>query len=87
MEEHRLKVFENEVLSRIYGPNREEVTGGWRKLHNGDLHTLHSSPSIIRVIKLWRIRWSGHVASMGAMRNVHKILPEKHLSEETTWKE
>jgi hypothetical protein len=64
-EEHRLGVFENRVLRRIFGPRRDEVTGGWRKLHNEELHGLHSSPSIVRVIKVRRIRWAGHVARMG----------------------
>jgi hypothetical protein len=50
-EEHRLRVFGNRVLRRIFGPKRDEVTGGWRKLHNEELHNLYSSPSIIRMIK------------------------------------
>jgi hypothetical protein len=50
-EEHRLRVFENRVLRRIFGPKRGEVSGGWRKLHNEELHNLYSSPSIIRMIK------------------------------------
>jgi hypothetical protein len=50
-EEHRLRVFENKVLRRIFGPKRDEVTGGWRKLHNEELHSFCSSPSIIRMIK------------------------------------
>jgi hypothetical protein len=61
-DEHRLGVFENKVLRRIFGPNRGEVTGGWRKLHNEELRDLYSSPSIIRIIKSWRMRWAGHVA-------------------------
>jgi hypothetical protein len=64
-EEHRLRVFENRVLGRIFGPKRDEVTGGWRKLHNEELHGLYSSPSIGRVIKARRMRWAGHVARMG----------------------
>jgi hypothetical protein len=62
-------VFENRVL-RIFGPKRYEVTGGWRKLHNEDLHNLYSSPSIIRVIKSRRMRWVGHIARMGR-RGMH----------------
>jgi hypothetical protein len=62
-EEHRLRVFENRALRRISGPKRE-VTGGWRKLHNEELHNLHSSPSIIIMIKPRRMRWAGHVARM-----------------------
>jgi hypothetical protein len=61
-EEHRLRVFENRVLRRIFGLRRDEVTGEWRKLHNKKLHGLYSSPSIIRIIKSRRIRWAGHVA-------------------------
>jgi hypothetical protein len=61
-------VFENRVLRRIFGPKRDEVTGGWRKLHNEELHGLYSSPSIIRVIKARRTRWVGHVARMGEVR-------------------
>jgi hypothetical protein len=64
-EGHRLRVFEKKVLRRIFGPKRDEVTGGWRKLHNEELRDLCSSPSIIRISKLRRIRWAGHVARMG----------------------
>jgi hypothetical protein len=63
-EERRLKVFENRVLRRIFGPRRDEVIGGWRKLHN-ELYTLYSSPNIIRIIKLRGMRWAGNVRSMG----------------------
>jgi hypothetical protein len=73
-EEHRLRVFENRVLRRIFGPKRDEVTGGWRQLHNEELHKLYSSPSIIRMIKSRRMRWAGHVARMGAKRNAYRIL-------------
>jgi hypothetical protein len=62
-EEHRLRVFENSVL-RIFGPKRDE-DGSWRKLHNDELHSLYSSPNIIRVIKSKRMRWAGHLARMG----------------------
>jgi hypothetical protein len=58
-EKHRLRVFENRVLRRIFGPKRDEVTGDWRKLHNKKLHDLHSSPSIIRIIKSSRMRLDG----------------------------
>jgi hypothetical protein len=63
-EEHGLRVFENRVL-RIFGPKRDEVTGGWRKLYNEELHNLYSSPSIIRMIKSRRMRLAGHVARRG----------------------
>jgi hypothetical protein len=73
-EEHRLRVFESRVLRRIFGPEMDEVTGGWRKLHNEELHGLYSSPSIIRVIKSRRMRWAGHVARMGEVRGAYNIL-------------
>jgi hypothetical protein len=60
-------VFENRVLRRIFGLKRDEVTGGWRKLHNEELHNVYSSPNIIRMIKSRRMRWAGHVARMGAI--------------------
>jgi hypothetical protein len=64
-EEHRLRVFDNRVLRRIFGPKRNDVTGEWRKLHNEELRDLYSSPSIMRIIKSRRMRWMGHVARMG----------------------
>jgi hypothetical protein len=67
-------VFENRVLRRIFGTKRDEVTGGWRKLHNEELHGLYSSPSIGRVIKARRMRWAGHVARMGEVRGAYNIL-------------
>jgi hypothetical protein len=76
-EEHRLRVFENRVLRRIFGPKRDEVTGEWRKLHNGELHNLYSSPDIIRQIKSRRMRWAGHGARMGEVRNVYRVLVGK----------
>jgi hypothetical protein len=72
-EEHRLRVFENRVLRRIFGPKRDEVTGGRRKLHNEELHGLYSSPNIIRMIKL---RMGGCSAHVG-MRNGYNILVAK----------
>jgi hypothetical protein len=74
--EHRLRVFENRVLRRIFGPKREE-DGSWRKLHNGELHSLYSSANIIRVIKSRRMRWAGHVAHMGEGRGVYRVLVGK----------
>jgi hypothetical protein len=69
-------VFENRVLRRIFEPKRDEVTGGWRKLHNEKLHSLYSSPSI-RVIKARRMRWAGHVVRMGEVRGAYNILVER----------
>jgi hypothetical protein len=63
--EHRLRVFENKVLRKIFGPKRDEVTGGWRKLYNEELCDLYSLPSTIRILKSRRMRWAGHVARMG----------------------
>jgi hypothetical protein len=76
-EEHRLRVFENRVPRRIFGPKRDEVTGEWRKLNNGELHNLYSSPDIIRQIKSMRMRWAGHVARMGERRNVYRVWWER----------
>jgi hypothetical protein len=73
-EEHRLRVFENRVLRRIFGPKKDEVTGGWRKLHDEELHGLYSSPSIVGVIKARRMRWAGTVARMGEVRGAYNIL-------------
>jgi hypothetical protein len=74
---YRLRVFENRVLRRIFGPKMDEVTGKWRKLHNEELRDLYSSPSIIRIIKSKRMRWVGHVARMGEKRNVYGLLVGK----------
>jgi hypothetical protein len=73
-EEHMLRMFENRVLRGIFGPKRNEVTGGWRKLHNEELHNLYSSPSIIRMITSRRMRWTGHVARMVTKKNAYRIL-------------
>jgi hypothetical protein len=75
-EEHRLRVFENGVLRRIFGPKREE-DGSWRKLHNDELHSLYSSPNTVRVIKSRRMRWAGHVARTGEGRGVYRVLVGK----------
>ncbi|KAJ4444245.1 hypothetical protein ANN_06036 [Periplaneta americana] len=72
--EHRLRVFENKALRKIFGAKRDEVTGEWRKLHNAELHALYSSPDIIRNIKSRRLRWAGHVACMGESRNAYRLL-------------
>ena len=76
-EERRLRVFENRVLRRVFVPKRDEVTGEWRKLHNEELNDLYSLPSIVRVVKLRRMRWAGHVARMGEDRGVHRVLVGK----------
>jgi hypothetical protein len=72
-EEHRLRVFENRVLRKIFGPKKEEDKL-WRKLHNDKLHSLYSSPNIVRVIKSRRMRWAGHVACMGEGRGVYRVV-------------
>jgi hypothetical protein len=76
-EEHRLRVSENRVLRRIFGPKRDEVTGEWRKLHIEELHNLYSSPDIFRQIKSRRMRWAGHAARMGEERKLYKVLVGK----------
>jgi hypothetical protein len=73
-EEHTLRLFENSVLRRIIGRKWDEVTGGWGKLHNEDLHNLYSSPRIIRMIKSRRMRWAGHVTQLREKRNSRGIL-------------
>ena len=77
-EKLRLRVFENRVLRGIFGAKRDEVTGEWRKLHNEQLNDLYCSPNIVRVIKLSRMRWVGHVACMGERRGVYRVLVGKH---------
>ena len=76
-EEQRLRVFENKVLRRVFGPKRDEVTGEWRRLHNEELNDLSSLPNIGRVVKSSRMRWAGHVARMGEDRGVHRVLVGK----------
>jgi len=73
-EERRLRVFENMVLRRIFGPRREEEKAEWRRLHNEELNDLYSSPNTVRVIKSRRMRWAGHVARMGEERGVYRVL-------------
>jgi hypothetical protein len=76
-EGHRLRVFENRVLRKIFGSQREEMMGGWRKLHSDELHNLYCLPSIITIIKSRRMRWAGHVARIGENRNAYRILEGK----------
>jgi len=73
-EEHKLKVFENRVWRRIFGSKRDKVTGEWRKLHNEECNDLYSSPNIVRVTKLRRMKWAGHVACMGKRRGIYRVL-------------
>jgi hypothetical protein len=73
-EEHRLRVFENRVLRRIFGPKKDDVTGEWRKLHNEELHNLYSFPNIIRQIMSRRMRWAEHVARVGEEQKLYKVL-------------
>jgi hypothetical protein len=75
-EEHRLRVFENRVLRKIFALKRDEVTGEWRELHNEELRDLYSSPSIIRIIKS-RMRWADHIARMKGKRNAYRLLVGK----------
>jgi hypothetical protein len=72
-EEHRLRVFENRVLRRIFAPKSKE-DGSWGKLHINELHSLYSSPNIVRVITSRRMGWAGHVARMGEGRGVYRVL-------------
>jgi hypothetical protein len=76
-EKHRLGVFENRLLRRIFGPNRDEVTGEWRQMHNEELHDLYSSPSIIKIIKARRMRWAGNITRMRKKSNAYRLLEGK----------
>ena len=79
----RLRVFENRILRRIFGPKRDE-NGEWRRLHNEELRSLYRSPNIVRVIKSRRLRWEGHAARMKGGRSAFKILTGK-LTERDLW--
>jgi len=72
--ERKLRVFENMVLRRIFGPRRDEVTVEWRRLHNEELNDLYCAPNIVRVIKSRRMRWAGNVARMGEERGAYRVL-------------
>ena len=76
-EKRKLRVFENMVLRRIFGPRRDEVTGEWRRLHNEELNDLYSSPNIVQVIKWRRMRWAGHVARIGEEKGTYRVLVGK----------
>jgi len=85
-QERKLRVFENKVLWRIFGPRRDEVTGEWRRLHNDELSDLYPAPNIVRVIKSRRMRWEGHLARMGEERGAYRSRWEsggKETTEET----
>jgi hypothetical protein len=75
--ERRLRVFENKVLKRVFGPKKDEMTGEWRKLHKKEVNDLYSLPNIARVVKSRRMRWAKHVARMGKDRGVHRVLVGK----------
>jgi hypothetical protein len=83
-EEHRLRVFENMVLRRIFGPKRDEMIGGWRKLHNEELHNLYCSPSIIRIIKSRRMIWGRACSTNGGEEERIYDFGEKSRRKETT---
>ena len=76
-DERSLRMFENRVLRRLFGPKRDEVTGEWRKLHNEELNDLYCSPNIVWVIKARRMRWAGHVACMGERKSEYRVLAGK----------
>jgi hypothetical protein len=76
-EGHRLRVFENRVLRRIFGPKREEMVGDWRRLHNDKLHNFYAYSDIIKSIKSRKMRFAGYVARMGKIRNSYKMLAKK----------
>jgi hypothetical protein len=82
-EEHKLRVFENRVLRRIFGPKRDEVTVEWRKLHSVELHNVYSSANVFRQIKSRRMRWAGHVARMVQGKNMYRVLVAKSEGKRT----
>jgi len=84
-EERRLRVFQNRVLWRIFGHKRDEVTGEWRNLYNEEFNDLYSSPSTVQLTKSRRMRWTGHVALMGKMRGVYRVLVGKPVEKRPLW--
>jgi hypothetical protein len=85
-EEYKLRLFEDRLLSRIFGSDRDDVMGSWRKLHKEELHDLCSAPSIIRIIKSRRLRWVGYVEGMGEKSNVYRLFVGKRRRKENTRK-
>ena len=85
-EKRGLRVFENRVLREIFVTKRDGVTGEWRKLHNEELNDLYCSPNIVRLIKLRRMRWAGHVACMGERRVAYRLLVGKPERKREIWK-
>ena len=76
-DERRLRVLENTVLRRIFGPKRKEITTEWRRLHSKELYALYSSPNIIRITKQKRLKWTVHVERTGESRGAYRVLVEK----------
>jgi len=76
-DEHKLRVLENKVLKKIYGPKQGDMAGEWRRLHNKELHGLYDSPDVVRIMKSRRLRWAGHVARMGEKRRLYSIVVGK----------
>ena len=82
--ERGLRVFENRVLRRVFGPMKDEVTGKWKQLQNEELNDLYCSPNIVRVIKPRKMRWAGHVVRMGEKRGVYRVLVGKPEGKKTS---